>query len=159
MNSRFFLLAAVFLFIACSRLEPLTPEVLAQFEAKWKSSRPDSYRLAIEMSGDRVEKGRFDVLVRSGHVATLRRNDQVITPGPGQDYSMEGLFQVLRQELGLAEKPATLGAPAGYSVYTTAEFDQATGRLIHYRRSVGGTANSIDIKVLEYDERLRMPAR
>lgn len=151
MNPRFVLLAAVSLFPGCSRLDPLTPDVLAQAEAKWKTSRPGSYRLLIEMSGDRVEKGQFEVVVRSGEVVTLRRNGQDIIPGRGQNYSMEGLFQVLRQELGLAEKPAMLGAPPGYSVYTSAEFDQATGRLIHYQRSVGGAANSIKIKVLKYE--------
>ena len=65
---------------------------------------------------------------------------------------MEGLFRMLEQELGLAEKPAMLGAPPGYSVYTTAEFDTNTGRLIQYRRVVGGTTNSIDVKIVEYDD-------
>ena len=65
---------------------------------------------------------------------------------------MDGLFQMLEQELGLAERPAMLGAPAGYAVYLTAKFDDATGRLIHYRRIVGGTSNSIDINVVRYEE-------
>ena len=33
---------------------------------------------------------------------------------------MEGLFHMLEQELGLAEKPAMLGTPDGYSVYLNA---------------------------------------
>jgi hypothetical protein len=74
----------------------------------------------------------------------------VIQPNPEQDYSMEGLFHMLTQELGLAEKPAMLGAPEGYTVYTTAKFADTTGRLIRYRRIVGGTSNSIDVNVLEY---------
>ena len=45
-----------------------------------------------------------------------------------------------------------LGAPEGYAVYVTAKFDDTTGRLLHYRRSVGGTANSIDINVVGYQE-------
>ena len=76
----------------------------------------------------------------------------VITPGSSQDYSMDGLFQMLRQELGLAEKPAILGAPPGYSIYMNARFDPETGRLIHYRRIVGGTSNTIDVQVTEYKE-------
>lgn len=151
MNSKFLLPAALLLIFGCSRLEPLTPGLLVQAEQKWKASRSDFYRLVIEMSGDRVEKGRFEVMVRSGEVVTLRRNGLVIVPDRGQDYSMEGLFQVLRQELGLSEKPAMLGAPPGYSVYTTVQFDEQTGRLIHYRRTVGGAANSIEIKVLEFE--------
>jgi hypothetical protein len=65
---------------------------------------------------------------------------------------MEGLFHMVGQELGLAEKPSTVGAPPGYSVYTTAKFDDRTGRLIRYRRIVGGASNSIEVNVLKYEE-------
>jgi len=65
---------------------------------------------------------------------------------------MNGLFHMIEQELGLAERPAMLGAPEGYAVYLTAKFDDATGRLLHYRRIVGGTSNSIDINVVRYEE-------
>jgi len=102
------------------------------------------------MSGDRDETGRFEVEVRSGQTVSLRRNDIVIRPNVGQDYSMDGLFHMLEQELGLAEKPATMGAPPGYSIYTTAKFDDETGRLIRYRRIVGGASNAIEVNVLEY---------
>jgi hypothetical protein len=112
--------------------------------------KPDSYRLVIDMSGDRVETGRFEVLINSNKIASIRRNGVTISPNPGQDYSMEGLFHMLEQELGLAERPTMLGAPDGYSVYTSAKFDEETGRLIRYRRTVGGTANSIEVNVLEY---------
>ena len=135
----------------CSRLNPLTPEVLDAAQQKWKTNQPASYRIVIDMSGDRVEAGRFEANVRNGEVITLRRNGLVIAPGRGQEYSMEGLFQMLRQELGLAEKPAMLGAPGGYSVYMQAQFDDTTGRLIRYSRSVGGTSNAVEIDVAEYE--------
>jgi hypothetical protein len=102
------------------------------------------------MSGDRVEPGRFEVEVQSGQVVTVRRNGLVISPSAGQDYTMEGLFRMLRQELGLAEKPGMLGAPGGYTVYINASFDESTGRLVRYRRTVGGTSNSIEVDVSEY---------
>ena len=115
---------------ACSRLPALTPDILAGAQQKWSAHKPASYHLVVEMSGDRVEAGRFEVDVRSSQVTSLRRNGLVIPANSGQDYSMEGLFRMLQQELGLAEKPAMLGAPPGYSVYTTARFDEMTGRLI-----------------------------
>lgn len=147
------MLAALFVLLAaCSRLPPLTPAVLSQAEQKWNAHKPAFYRLTIEMSGDRVETGRFEVEVRSGQVVSLRRNGLVIRPTSGQDYSMEGIFLMLAQELGLAEKPATVGAPPGYSVYTTAKFDETTGRLIRYRRIVGGASNSIEVNVVEFQE-------
>jgi hypothetical protein len=137
---------------ACSRLPALSPDILAAAEQKWNAHKPDSYRLVIDMSGDRVESGRFEVEVRSGRMLSLRRNGLVIRPNSGQDYTMEGLFHMLKQELGLAEKPAMLGAPPGYSVYISAKFDETTGRLIRYRRTVGGTSNSIEVLVEEFTE-------
>ena len=64
-----FAVALVCALLACSRLQPLTPDVLQQAEAKWMAHRPQFYRLTIEMSGDRVETGRFEVTVRGpgGH--------------------------------------------------------------------------------------------
>lgn len=142
------------LIAACNRLPTLTPQTLEQAEQKWVSQQPGAYRLVIEMSGDRVETGRFEVEVRSGQVVSFRRNGLVLQPSRGQDYTIEGLFHVLEQEMGLAEKPAMFGAPEGYTVYTTAKFDDRTGRLIHYRRIVGGTSNSIDINVVEFERNL-----
>jgi len=128
----------------------LTAEALTQAESKWRTRGPESYRIVIEMSGDRVQNGRFEVTVRDGLVIELKRNGLVIPPTAGQDYSMAGLFHMLEQEIGLAERPATLGAPEGYSVYLNARFDEMTGRLIHYRRVVGGTSNSIEVNVVEF---------
>jgi len=135
---------------ACSRLPALTPEILNKAEQKWSTHKPGAYRLVIQMSGDRVETGRFEVEVRSGQISSLRRNGLEIRPTAGQEYTMEGLFHMLTQELGLAEKPVTLGAAPGYAVYTTAKFDDTNGRLIRYRRIVGGTSNSIEVNVVEF---------
>ncbi|HEY2382954.1 MAG TPA: DUF6174 domain-containing protein [Terriglobia bacterium] len=140
----------LFLLAGCGRLPALTAPILEQAEQKWSAHKPGMYRLVIEMSGDRVETGRFEVQVRAGQVVSFRRNGMVLQPDRGQDYTMEGLFHILEEELGLAEKPTMLGAPEGYTVYTTAKFDDVTGRLIRYRRIVGGASNSIDIKVVEY---------
>lgn len=138
--------------MGCARLPPLTADVLTQAESKWRTHQPESYRLVIEMSGDRVENGRFEVTVRAGQVMNLKRNGLVVRAGTGQDYSLDGLFHMLEQELGLAQRPATLGAPEGYSVYLTARFDEMTGRLIRYRRIVGGTSNSIEVNVLQFEK-------
>ena len=43
---------------------------------------------------------------------------------------MDGLFRILHQEMGLAEKPNLLGAPEGYAAYPMARFDEQSGRLI-----------------------------
>ena len=135
----------------CSGLTTLTPALLDEAQSKWESTRPQSYRLVIEMKGDRVEKEQFEVIVQSGRLARLRRNGQEIKPGPEQDYSMDGLFRMLHQEMALAEKPALLGAPEGYSAYEMVRFDDRTGQLIEYRRTVGGVSNTIDIRILKFE--------
>jgi hypothetical protein len=137
----------------CSRLPTLTPDLLVAAEQKWNTQKPSGYRLVIEMSGDRVETGRFEAEVRSDHLVSLRRNGLVIRPNAGEDYTMEGIFHILQQELSLAERPAMLGAAPGYSVYLSARFDESNGRLIRYRRTVAGTSNSIEIRVVEYEAR------
>lgn len=151
MKRTLFAVALICAVVACSRLQPLTLDVLQQAEAKWMAHRPPFYRLTIEMSGGRVETGRFEVTVRGGQVESLRRNGLVIRPNAGQDYSMDGLFHMLEQELGLAERPSTLGAPEGYTVYLYAKFDDMSGRLIRYQRTVGGASNSIDVNVVEFE--------
>ncbi len=150
MSRKTTLVLAILLLSSCSRLDALTPELLESAQSKWIASKPESYRLVIEMKGDRVEKEQFEVIVRGGRMETLHRNGSAVAPRSGQDYSMDGLFHMLRQELDLAGNPTLLGAPAGYSAYTMARFDEQSGRLMEYRRTVGGTANSIEIRVLEY---------
>jgi hypothetical protein len=144
-------LVLTLLITACSRLSTLTPESLATAESKWNASRPALYRLVIEMKGDRVEREQFQVIVRDSKVESISRNGQPVSETAGEDYSMDGLFHILHQEMGLSQKPALLGAPEGYSAYLMADFDEKTGRLVAYRRTVGGTSNTIDIKVLQFD--------
>ena len=128
----------------------MTADVLGDAEQRWRSEGPGLYRLVVEMSGERVETGVFEVLVRDGQVVSLKRNGQVVLPERGQDYSMEGLFGMLRQELALSEQPALMGAPPGFAAHLLARFDDGTGRLERYRRTVGGANNNIETEIVEY---------
>ena len=139
------------LLAACSGLSTLSPEMLDEAEAKWKASKPSSYRLVVSMEGDRVERGEFDVRVEGGNVIELKRNGEAVNLKSGQDYSMDGLFRMVREEMDLAKNPSLFGAPAGYSAYLMGRFDSRTGGLLHYRRSVGGISNSIDIQVQSFE--------
>ena len=136
--------------MSCSGLSTLTLPALDEAQAKWNAGKPASYRLVVSMEGDRVERGEFDVEVQNGIVTSLKRNGEVVTPTEAQDYSMEGLFKIIREEMDLAKNPALFGAPAGYSAYLMARFS-TTGGLQHYRRAVGGISNSIDIQVLSFE--------
>ena len=128
----------------------MTEAVLVDAEQRWRKEEPGLYRLVVEMSGERVETGLFEALVRDGAVVSLKRNGQVVLPDRGQDYSMEGLFGMLRQELALSERPALMGAPPGFAAHLLVRFNDETGRLERYRRTVGGANNNIEITVVEY---------
>ena len=139
------------LIAGCSGLQPLTEGALVQAEERWRSNEAASYRVLVEMNGERVEAGLFEAFVQGGQVVSLKRNGQAILSDRGQDYSLQGLFDVLRQELALAEEPQLLGAPEGYAAHLLVRFDVETGRLIRYRRTVAGTNNNVEIVVLEYE--------
>ena len=153
MPNRTVFLSGLLLVAACSDLATLTPDVLNQAQERWKAAQLNSYRMVVSMEGDRVERGEFEVEVEQDTVMSLRRNGQLVNPASGQEYSMDGLFKIMHEEMDLAEKPQLLGAPSGYSVYLMASFDGRTGGLAHYRRAVGGVSNSIDIEVLSFEPR------
>ena len=135
----------------CSGLSTLTPDVLHAQQQRWNSAGPSYYSMIVEMKGDRIETSRYAVTVRDKNVVKLERNGLLISPGGGlQDYSIDGLFHILDQELDLAKKPEILGAPPGWGAYTMASFDAATGRLLRYQRSVGETKNGIEINVQDF---------
>ena len=140
------------LFCACSRISELTPDTLHSAQAKWEKFGPPSYRMVVETSGDRMEKSRYEVVVKAKMVVALRRNGSPLQPeAGGNSYTVEGLFRTLDQEIDLKGKPQLLGAPPGYSSYPMASFDGATGRLLRFQRSVGGTKNNIEIIVPEFE--------
>jgi hypothetical protein len=139
------------LLCGCSRLSELTPEALHAAQGQWEKSGPASYRMVVETSGDHMDTSKYEVMVRAKSVVRLVRNGSPLQPEAGNSYTVEGLFHTLDQEIDLKGKPQLLGAPPGYSSYPMASFDSATGRPLRFQRSVGGTKNSIEILVREFE--------
>lgn len=136
----------------CARLSDLTPEALRAAQTQWEKSGPASYHMVVETSGDHMDTSKYEVTVRAKAVVKLERNGSPLQPeAGGNSYTVEGLFHTLDQEIDLKGKPQLLGAPPGYASYPMASFDGATGRLIRFQRSVGGTRNSIEIIVREFE--------
>lgn len=127
--------------------------MLDEAEAKWNAAKPSSYTLVVAIDGDRKEREEFEVRVENGVATALKLNGEAASSRSAKDYSMEGLFGIIREEMDLSRNPAMFGAPAGYSAYLMARFDTRTGGLAHYRRAVGGVSNSIDIQVLSFEAR------
>ena len=120
-------------------------------EKQWNASKPASYHLVVTMSGDRLDKSDYDVQVENGVVTGLTRNGTRVNSAQGQDYSMDGLFKLIREEMELSTTPVKLGAQAGHAAYLMVRFDKASGRLLKYRRAVGGANNSIEIVVQKFE--------
>ena len=147
-----FLFLILLLNASCSGLSTLTAGSLQAAQRQWESFGPANYRMTVEMSGDRVESSQYTVTVRAREVVQLLRNGKTVSPGDGgQDYSVDGLFHILDQEIDLAKKPQILGAPPGYASYPMAKFDASTGRLLQFQRSVGGAKNGIEIHVEKFE--------
>jgi len=142
----------ILLLCGCSRLPALTSGALLEAQTKWEKSGPGSYRMVVETSGDHIETSKYEVTVRAKSVLKLQRNGVLLQPeAGGSSYTVEGLFHTLDQEIDLESKPQLLGAPPGYASYPMASFDNETGRLLRFQRSVGGTKNSIEIIVREFE--------
>ena len=146
------LLFFLMLTAACSRLPELTPDSLHAAQVRWEKSGPSSYRMAVETDSDRMEPSKYEVTVKAKEIVKLERNGSLLKPDAGNSsYTVEGLFHTMDQEIDLATKPQLLGAPPGYSSYPMASFDPENGRLLRFQRSVGGTKNSIEIKVTNFE--------
>ena len=107
--------------------------------------------MVVETSGDRMEPSRYEVIVKGKQVSAMSRNGTTLQVGAAMSYSVEELFHVLDQELDLQKNPQRMGAPPGYASYPMASFDPINGRLLRFQRSVGGTKNSIEIIVPEFE--------
>jgi len=129
-------------------LVELTAGRLAAARAIWDKTGMRDYDLEVQVLADRLEEGRFEIQVRDGNVTRAIRNG-IAASGQGDAYSIAGLFRILERELELSQNASQgFGAPAGYRAYLHARFNAELGYPEAYRRSVGGTSNAIEIRVL-----------
>lgn len=142
---------------ACGGSPPMAPLTEAGVEAawqKWQAGEPDAYRLVLQIRAPRAAAVVYDLEVAGGQVVTLTRDGRVVPPEEirAYDYSMAGLFKLLREDtrLVVAEQTPEEARPADLR----ARFDDATGRLQVYRRVVGTTRRRVlFIEVLQYEPR------
>lgn len=131
--------AAAGFYFASDRLPPLDAAALAAARARWRAHGPDTYTMSLVMEGSALARGRYRVTVRARRVQAVTRDGQPVT-GDLDAYGVDGLFQLLTQELALAAEPQRgFGAPSGYQAYLNARFDATDGKPLRYRRVVGGS--------------------
>lgn len=83
------------------RTPVLTRDNLQENFRTWRKNRFASYELDLSKEADRMDRESFHVTVRSGKVVRLVHNGNEVPPNTY--YSIEGLFDLLRRELDMAE--------------------------------------------------------
>jgi hypothetical protein len=131
-------------------MEPLTAETLAEAEQRWEARGSDSYHLVVRVRAPRFAVAVYDVVVAGGALVEIERDGRAIGPADAHhyDYSVSGLFGLLREDLRLAGVRPIGDTPP---VDLRARFEPDTGRLVRYRRTVGSARRRVlMVEVLEY---------
>jgi hypothetical protein len=126
--------------IAFNLSRQLTPEQLEAQWRKWKDNGPADYRLTYtKRLNDSPQADRFLVTVRGGKVRDVQMNGAELAPEQWPYHSMDRLFRDIErfQELDAKDKR---------KVYMMAIFDDQTGAIRKFVRSVTSTRQSIDIE-------------
>lgn len=130
-------------------MEPLTGSALEAAERRWEAHGSGSYHLVVRVRAPRANPAVYDVVVAGGKVARTERDGRSVPPGETDDYSVPGLFSLLRKDLGLIDVPEMRDTPP---IDLRARFEAETGRLVRYRRTVGSARRRVLlIEVLEYE--------
>lgn len=132
-------------------MEPLTPDALGAAERRWEARGADAYRLVVRVRAPRFAAAVYDLVVARGRPVTVARNGEPLGPDEarGFDYTVPGLFDLLREDLHLRQLPPAAGAPP---VDLRARFEPETGRLVRYRRTVGSARRRVLlVEVLAYE--------
>lgn len=131
-------------------MEPLTEASLAAAHQRWEAHGSDTYRLLVRVRPPRADPEEYVVSVAGGAVVDVVRDGAILDRDDAtqHDYSMPGLFALLREDLRWTAVDPVGDVPA---VDVRAYFDPATGRLVRYRRTVGTAKRRVLlIEVLAY---------
>jgi hypothetical protein len=130
-------------------MAPLTKTALEAAEHRWEAHGSGSYHLVVRVRAPRADPAVYDVVVKGGEVAGIERDGQAVPLVDTEDYSVSGLFHLLREDVRLVEvRPVGDTPPADLRV----RFEAETGRLERYRRTVGSNRRRIlQVEVLKYE--------
>jgi hypothetical protein len=119
------------------RTEPVTRDGLERARAKWASAGISNYDLNLETRG--AQTGRYHVEVRNRQLASITRDGNAADPAAGEYWTVEGLFQVIEEELEAAERPGSETFGAQSQVWLRARYDSRLGYPIRFVREVKRT--------------------
>lgn len=132
-------------------MEPLTETSLAAARQRWEGRGSDTYRLVVRVRPPRAALEEYVVTVAGGALVEVVRNGTSLghDEATHHDYSMAGLFELLREDLRWTAVEPVGDVPA---IDVRAYFDSETGRLVRYRRTVGTSRRRVLlVEVLAYE--------
>jgi hypothetical protein len=130
--------------------ETLTPARLHAAERRWQASGIRDYAMRLVVSG--VQKGVHQVRVRDGRVVAMTTGGAPVAEHVWQQWSVEGMFAFLQQELENAQDPENAYSIADPShVVLQVGFDEQFGYPRHFLRHVMGRRASIEWEVEEFE--------
>ena len=132
-------------------MEPLTETALETARQRWVAHGAEMYHLVVRVRAPRTEPALYDVVVADGKPVAIRRNGEPVSVEEADryDYSMSGLFDLLRTDLRWTDVRPIGDTPP---IDLRARFAPDTGRLVRYRRSVGTARRRVLlVEVVSYE--------
>ena len=127
----------------------LTLERLQAAEQRWRASRISDYDMRITVSG--VQRGVHKIEVRDGKVTGMTTGGAEVARHVWPRWTVEGLFDFLREELANAEDPENaFGVSDPSRVVLYAGFDEQTGYPRRFLRHVMGRQESVEWQIEEF---------
>jgi hypothetical protein len=138
----------------CGAGQDVTPGALAQAKRTWARARIRDYNLEWTSSGQR--ESHYRVYVRDGKVKRVDSvlpggHEKVMHPAEPELYGIDGLLQVIEEELDQVQSPSPFGRPKGARALLRFTLDSALGYPRSYRRDVPGTPQGLAIDVMRLD--------
>jgi Family of unknown function (DUF6174) len=138
-------------FSGCGGGQDVTPQALRAARQTWERARLRDYDLEWTSSG--AQTAHYRVSVRGGVVASVRsvlpdgREIEARTAQP-QSFGIDGLFQILEEELAQRQADQPFGQPPGTTAVLRFTPDPQLGYPRSYRRDVLGVPKGIAIDVI-----------
>ena len=130
--------------------EPLTRESIENARRLWRSAGLQDYELQLEVRTAGGTLSRYDVSVRDGEVVQLRLNGLPAESRRPADFSVPGLFETLERESDLAGEANGPFSATGAQAIMRVRFDENTGHLKRYLRSVTGSRETMEIRTVSF---------
>ncbi len=97
---------AIVVSMRAKELPPITFEILDAAVSRWSANGPADYDMDIEQSG--VNPALYHVEVRHGNVVAMTMNNRPTPPHTWDDWSVPGLFTIIRRDLEVCMAPHTV---------------------------------------------------